>query len=396
MQRMRRIRSEISEHDSAQRFKDLGIDLYLGDGRFTGPDTFEVDGRTLNFRRAMIATGSRPAVIPIPGLDEVGYLTNETVFEQTVLPPRLAVIGSGPIGCELSQAFNRFGSRVILFDVQPRVLGREDDDAAEVLRRVFEFEGVNLALGAQISGIEAGEEAGNGVKIINFELNGVSRIVMVDEILLAVGRAPNIETLDLEAAGIEYHRRGVTVNDALQTTNPNVYAAGDVALKYQFTHTADATARIVLQNALFPGPNKKVSDLVIPWTTYTDPEVAHVGMYPKDAEERGYQVETFVQSIGDIDRGKADGEHNGFVKVHVKKGSDQILGATIVAGHAGEMINELTLAITAGIGLKTLATVIHPYPTQAEAIKKVADAYNRTRMTPTVHRIFKRWFAWRR
>ena len=240
------------------------------------------------------------------------------------------------------------------------------------------------------------EEAEGGGKIINFELNGEQQSVTVDEILLAVGRAPNIETLDLEAAGIEYHRRGVTVNDALQTTNPNVYAAGDVAIKYQFTHTADATARIVLQNALFPGPNRKVSDLIIPWTTYTDPEVAHVGMYPKDAEERGYQVETFVQSIGDIDRGKADGEHNGFVKVHVKKGSDEILGATIVAGHAGEMINELTLAITAGIGLKTLATVIHPYPTQAEAIKKVADAYNRTRMTPTVQSIFKRWFAWRR
>ncbi len=396
MQRMRRIRSEISEHDSAQRFKDLGIDLYLGDGHFTGPDTFEVDGRTLSFRRAMISTGSRPAVIPIPGLADVGFLTNETVFELTELPPRLAVIGSGPIGSELSQSFNRFGSRVTLFDVQPRVLGREDDDAAEVLRQVFESEGIDLALGAQISGIEAAAEAEGGGKIINFELNGEQQSVTVDEILLAVGRAPNIETLDLEAAGIEYHRRGVTVNDALQTTNPNVYAAGDVAIKYQFTHTADATARIVLQNALFPGPNRKVSDLIIPWTTYTDPEVAHVGMYPKDAEERGYQVETFVQSIGDIDRGKADGEHNGFVKVHVKKGSDEILGATIVAGHAGEMINELTLAITAGIGLKTLATVIHPYPTQAEAIKKVADAYNRTRMTPTVQSIFKRWFAWRR
>ena len=207
---------------------------------------------------------------------------------------------------------------------------------------------------------------------------------------------PTSRHLDLEAAGVEYHRRGVTVNDTLQTTNPNVYAAGDVAIKYQFTHTADATARIVLQNALFPGPNKKVSDLVVPWTTYTDPEVAHVGMYPKDAEEQGIEVETFVQSIGDIDRGKADGEHDGFVKVHVKKGTDEILGATIVAGHAGEMINELTLAITAGIGLKTLATVIHPYPTQAEAIKKVADAYNRTRLTPTVHSLFKRWFAWTR
>ena len=261
MQRMRRIRSEISEHDSAQRFKDLGIDLYLGDGHFTGLDTFEVDGRTLNFRRAMISTGSRPAVIPIPGLADVGYLTNETVFELTELPRRLAVIGSGPIGSELSQSFNRFGSQVTLFDVQPRVLGREDDDAAEVLRQVFESEGINLALGAEISGIEAREEAreeaGDGGKIINFEMNGEQQSVTVDEILLAVGRAPNIETLDLEAAGIEYHRRGVTVNDALQTTNPNVYAAGDVAIKYQFTHTADATARIVLAERALPRPQQK-------------------------------------------------------------------------------------------------------------------------------------------
>ena len=199
-------------------------------------------------------------------------------------------------------------------------------------------------------------------KVIDYTLDGEERSAAVDEILMAAGRVPNIDTLDLEAAGIDYHKRGVTVSDTLQTSNPNVYAAGDVAIKYQFTHTADATSRIVLQNALFPGPKKKVSDLVIPWSTYTDPEVAHVGLYPSDAAEQGMAIDTYVQAIGDTDRGRADGDSKSFVKVHTKQGTDEIVGATIVAKHAGELISELTLAITAGIGLKTLATVIHPVP----------------------------------
>ncbi len=215
----------------------------------------------------------------------------------------------------------------------------------------------------------------------------------MDEILLAVGRTPNIDSLNLEAAGIDFHAKGVTVNDKLQTTNPNVYAAGDVALKYQFTHTADATARIVLQNALFPVTNRKASDLIVPWTTYTDPEIAHVGMYPAGAEEQGIAVDTFVQPIAETDRGRTDGDDEGFIKIHVKKGSDRILGATIVARHAGEMISEITVAMESGMGLKKLATVIHPYPTQAEGIRKVGDLYNRTRLTPTVSRVLNWWMA---
>ncbi|MCB0095531.1 MAG: FAD-containing oxidoreductase, partial [Caldilineaceae bacterium] len=191
-------------------------------------------------------------------------------------------------------------------------------------------------------------------------------------------------------------KKGVTVQETLQTTNPNIYAAGDIAFKYQFTHTADATARMVLQNALFPGPKKKLGDLIVPWATYTSPEVAHVGLYEHDAKEQGIAVQTIVQSIGDTDRGRADGETNGFVKVHVKKGTDKILGATIVASHAGDLISEITLAMNAGVGLKTIGNTIHPYPTQAEAIRKVADAYNRTRLTPLVHGLFKRWLAWTR
>lgn len=394
MERMRSIRADVSEHDAAQRFKDAGIDLYLGSGRFSGANTVEVvqeDGtiETLEFKKALIATGSRPMHLPIPGLDEVEYLTNETVFELTKRPERLAIIGAGPIGAELAQAFRRFGSAVTVFDIVPRLLGREDEQAAEVIRDVFEAEGIQLALGAKTQRIvQDGED-----KVIHFELDGAEQELRVDAILVSAGRVPNIDKLNLEAADIEYHKKGVTVEDTLQTTNPDVYAAGDIAYKFQFTHTADATARIVIQNALFPGPNKKVSDLTVPWCTYTDPEVAHVGLYEHDAEEMGIEVETYVQPIHGTDRGKADGDKDGFVKIHVKKGSDKILGATIVAAHAGEMINQITLAMVGGIGLKTIATVIFPYPTQSEAIKKIADAYNRTRLTPIAARISKWWLT---
>lgn len=401
MERMRKVRAEVSHHDSAQRFADLGIDLFLGEGRFNSANTVEVvagsgtadeQAVTLNFKKAMISTGTRPAPLPIPGLAEAGYLNNERVFEMTEQPKRLAVIGAGPIGAELAQSFRRFGSEVIVFDVIPRLLGREDPDAAAVIRNVFEEEGIRLALGVAINQIE---QDANG-KTIQFELDGNSDSVTVDEILVAAGRIPNLETLNLEAAGVEYHKKGVTVDDGLRTTNANVYAAGDVASKYQFTHTADAMARIVLQNALFPGPTKKVSDLVIPWATYTDPEVAHVGLYEQEAEEQGIAVETFQFSIGDVDRGRADDDLDSFVKVHVKKGTDKIVGATIVAGHAGDMISILTLAMNANIGLKQIASTIFPYPTQAEAIKKIADSYNRTRLTATVKKLFVQWFRWMR
>ena len=290
----------------------------------------------------------------------------------------------------MAQAFRRFGSEVTMFDVVPRLLAREDEDAAEILQARIPREGIQLALGSTIDQIEA--HAHRQAHRLHARTANRTQ-VEVDEILLAVGRTPNIDSLNLEAAGIDFHAKGVTVNDKLQTTNPNVYAAGDVALKYQFTHTADATARIVLQNALFPVTNRKASDLIVPWTTYTDPEIAHVGMYPADAEEQGIAVDTFVQPIAETDRGRTDGDDEGFIKIHVKKGSDRILGATIVARHAGEMISEITVAMESGMGLKKLATVIHPYPTQAEGIRKVGDLYNRTRLTPTVSRVLNWWMA---
>lgn len=390
MERMRRIRADVSYHDSAQRFRDLGIDLYLGEGQFTGANAFEVDGRPIPFSKAVIATGARAAFIPIPGLQETGYITHEGVFELTERPDRLAIIGAGPIGLEMAQAFARFGSQVTVFDILPVMGGLRDPEGLSLIRRALEADGIQFFLESQTQKIErAGAD-----KALTFIHGGETRTVVVDEILLAAGRRPNVEGLNLEAAGVETNKNGVVVNDRLQTSNPAIYGAGDVAIAAQFTHTADATARIVLQNALFLG-RKKYSDLIIPWTVYTDPEIAHVGLFDYEAEERGTAVDTFTVHLQDTDRGRTDGEE-GFVKIYVKRGRDKILGATIIARHAGEMISEITTAMMAGAGMSKLSQTIHPYPTQAEIIKKAADAWNRTRLTPTVAKVFARWLRWRR
>jgi len=272
------------------------------------------------------------------------------VFSLTELPKRLAVIGAGPIGCELAQTFRRFGSEVSLLEMQSQILTREDQDAAQIVQRSFLRDGVNLVLGCKILGVEKRQ----GDKLVQLECDGEFRDLPVDEILVGVGRAPNVQGLNLEGAGVKYdERKGVEVNDYLQTSNPRIYAAGDICSLYKFTHTADALARIVIQNALFWG-RKRASTLTIPWCTYTDPEIAHVGMYEKDALAKGIAVDTFVRPLREVDRAIAEGEEEGFVKIYVKKGTDKILGATIVARHAGEMISEITLAMVGKVGLGTL------------------------------------------
>lgn len=392
MERMRRVRAAISRHDSAQRYTEAGVDVFIGRGEFVDHHHLRVKDKVLNFRRAVIATGARAVAIPIPGLKETGYLTNETIFELTELPRRLGVIGAGPIGCEMAQVFSRFGSEVYLLERFSQILGREDREAASIVARALRQDGVRLVLNCWTRSV-VGE---NGDKVLEVECGDETSRIVVDEILLGVGRTPNVEGLGLENAGVNYDRRqGVIVNEYLQTSNPVIYAAGDICSLYKFTHTADATARIVIQNTLFLG-RKKVGNLTIPWCTYTDPEIAHVGMYEKDAEEQGLQVDTFVREFKDVDRAVLEGETDGFVKVHTEKGKDRILGATIVAPNAGNMISEITLAIVAGAGLGTLADTIHPYPTQSEAIRQVGDAYNLTRLTPLVRKCFDWWLEWGR
>ena len=366
MERMRRLRSEISRHDSAQRYRDeLGVDVFLGEGRFVDSDSVEVDGRHLRFRRAVIATGARAMPLPIPGLAEAGYLTNETVFSLTELPERLAIIGAGPLGCELAQAFARFGSQVTLLEVMPHVLIREDKDAAALIRAALIRDGVSLVLGCQITGVERdGQDT-----VLRVEKDGQQEEVRVDAVLLGVGRAPNVEGLNLEAVEVEFDtKQGVKVDDRLQTTNSRIYAAGDICSPYKFTHMADALARIVIQNTLFVG-RAKASALTVPWCTYTDPEIAHVGLYEHEAEQQGLAIQTFRQEMGQVDRAVLEGDTDGFVKIHTKAGADTILGATIVTRHAGEMISELTLAMVGGLGLGTLARTIHTYPTQGRSHK---------------------------
>ncbi len=390
MERMRRLRTELSAKDAARRYRDeLGVDVFIGAARFTAVDTIEVDGQTLRFRRACIATGARASAPRIPGLAQAGYLTNETFFSLTELPRRVAVIGAGPVGCELSQTLQRLGAEVTLLERGPHILSREDEDAARMVEQSLMRDGVRLLTQVTVSRVEC--RAGD--KVLTLDQSGVAVEAVVDEILLTAGRTPNVSEIGLEAAGFEYDEaRGIIVDDRMRTTNRRIFAAGDVASRFKFTHISDATARIVIRNALFFGRDR-MSALTVPWCTYTDPEVGHVGLYEREARQRGIAVKTFVQELRDVDRAVVDGEVSGFVKVHVRQGGDQIVGATVVATHAGEMLSELTLAISRGVGLGAMAAVIHPYPTQAEAVKKIADAYNRTRLTPRLKRLFTMWFS---
>ena len=393
MERMRRLRSGISVNDSAGRFsKELGVDVFLGEASFTGPDTVGVDGKELKFKKAVITSGARAFELPIEGLADTGFLTNETVFSLTERPSRMAVIGAGPLGCELAQTFQRLGSQVSLIERSPHILSREDPDAARMVELSMLKDGVDLLLTCDINSVEKTREG----KVLNLECGGEVKHLVVDEILIGLGRVPNVAGLNLENVGVKYDaRNGVQVDDFLRTTNPRIYAAGDICFPHKFTHTADAMARIVIQNALFKG-RKRTSALAIPWCTYTDPEVAHVGMYEADAVKAGIQVDTFTIPMSDVDRAIAEGETEGMVRIHVKKGTDKILGATIVARHAGEMISEISVAMKAKLGLGAISGVIHPYPTQAEAIRKAADAYNRTKLTPGVKKVFEAILKWQR
>ncbi len=394
MERMRRLRARISHVDSADRYRKMGVDVFIGEGRFMGPSQIEVAGVPLHFLQAVICTGARAAAPKIPGLKEADYLTNETLFNLTRLPKKMAVIGGGPIGCEMAQAFTRFGSDVVIFEQGDHLLLREDADAAQIVQRRIIDDGVLIIFRSKITDIKLR----GGVKVIEYMENGEMKTRAVDEILVGIGRAPNVEGLGLETVGVEYNAKGVKVNNKLQTTGSNIYAAGDVCFPFQFTHTADATAQIVIQNALFPHPfglgYASTDSLVIPWCTYTDPAIAHVGINGAEALRRG--DETFTYPLNEVDRAILDGQEEGFARVHVQKGTDKMLGATIVATHAGELISSFTLAMRKGLGLGAIAGTIIPYPTQAEVIKKVANAWRKTTLTEGKKKILQRWFAFRR
>lgn len=388
MERMRRVRAAIAPHDGAARFGALGVDVFFGAGRFLDDRTIEVAGQRLNFRRAVIATGARAACPSAPWLEQLPWLTNESIFTLTELPPRLLVLGSGPIGCELAQAFARFGSQVTLLVRGAEILSRESTEAARIVRAALERDGVTIVDQTEV--LAASHQAGEVV--LQTERAGRPQRLVGDRLLVAIGRAPNVEGLGLEQAGVRTDHAGVLVDQYLRSSNRRIYAAGDVCSPDKFTHTADAHARIVIRNALFDGIPARLAmqrhALLVPRCTYTDPELAQVGLSRREAEARGIAYDTITIPLAQVDRAILDDTTDGLLEVIHARGRGTILGATLVAPHAGETISELTLAIRSGQGLGALASTIHPYPTTAEVIRKAGDTFNRSRLTPRARSVF--------
>lgn len=391
MARMRQARASLAAHDSAERFSRLGVDVFFGDARFDGRDRAVVAGTQLRFRRAVIATGARPRLPPVPGLAEASPLTSDTVFDLDAAPRHLVILGGGPMGCELAQAFQRLGVQVSLLHDQPRLLDREDPEGAALVERALVRDGVDLIRSARVSRVDRHGD----VRSILYETSAGTQVLDADAILVTAGRTPNVEALGLEAAGVSLAGDGgVTVDDCLRTSNPRIYACGDVCLPWKLTHAADATARIVIQNALFAvGPigRRRVSALTMAWCTHTDPEVAQTGLSDTDARRRGIAVDSFTVGFADLDRAVTDHRTDGFVTVRTRKGTGHIVGATIVGPRAGDLISEVTVAMAGRVSLGALAGVIHPYPTYAEAIRRCGDACNRARVTPRVRAMAAWW-----
>ncbi len=387
MARMRRIRARVSRTASAMCLAREGIDVFFGDARFVGADAIDVDGRRMRFRQALIATGSRSLVPDVPGLDQSGFLTNDSVFDLPSLPSSLLVIGGGPLGCELAQVFARFGTRTLIAHREPLFLPKEERDAAQMVSDALARDGVEIHLNTAVTAVRAE----GARKVVNLVDDGNTMTTTVDHILTGIGRLPAVRGLDLEKAGVAYDlEAGIQVDDFLRTTNPRIFAAGDVCLQDRYTNTAEASAEIVVHNALLFG-RRRMSALTVPWCTYTDPEVAHVGLHVRTAREQRIPVKTFTIPMHEVDRAIADSEDDGFVKIHVREGTDRILGGTIVSRQAGEMINVISLAMVYGIGLAALARVIHAYPTHGEAIRMAAAACKRTRASRLMNSLIKLW-----
>jgi pyruvate/2-oxoglutarate dehydrogenase complex dihydrolipoamide dehydrogenase (E3) component len=388
-ERMRERRAKIAPNDSQERFESLGVDVFRGEARFISPHELEVDGQKLHAKNFVIATGSRAAIPKIEGIDQVPYFTNETIFDELrEKPESMIVLGGGPIGCELGQTFSRLGVKVTIVQRGTQLLPREDVDVAEFMQNRFMAEGIRFHLKAPAKRVSMHDGK------IALEFADVEPIT-ADAMLIATGRTPNLLALNLKAAGVDYDAHGVKVNAYLQTSQPHIYAAGDITNSLKFTHTADFTARIVVRNILMPFQflRQKVDWSVVPWCTYTDPEVAHVGLGEEEARRKNIGYDLFVVPLEDVDRAVVESEELGFAKILAAKGSDKILGGTIVATHAGDLLHEFVLAMKASIGLGTIASTIHAYPTFAELARKAGDKYNKTRLTPRAKKIFTWLYA---
>ena len=388
MERVASVIAGIQPNDSPERFRGLGVDVIFGSGRFVGPDAFEVNGRRLTAKTFVIATGSRPAVPPLPGIDATPYLTNETLFDLREPVPALIVIGAGPVGCEMAQAFRRLGSDVTIVDMAPQILPREDADLAAVVFRALEDEGVRHHLGAAVSGCEGRK---GEIRVSVRTADGTPLVLAGSHLLVAAGRAANVEDLGLDAAQVRLEEGRLVVDDGLRTTNRNVYAIGDAAGGYQFTHVAEHHAGIVLRHALF-GMRWAKPSLVVPWCTFTDPELARVGLSETEAKARSIEHRVYRFAFDDIDRARAESETEGFAKI-ITNPRGRLLGAAIVGPHAGELIAEYGLALARGLNLKDLTGVIHAYPTLAQINRRVADQRLKEGLTPSAKRWIQRIFG---
>ncbi|MGE3106491.1 MAG: FAD-dependent oxidoreductase [Lysobacterales bacterium] len=394
MERVQRVIAKVEPHDSVERYQSLGVEVTIGEARLVSPWEVEVGGRRVSARSIIIASGARPLVPRIPGLDQVDALTSDSVWGLRELPANLLVLGGGPIGCELTQAFARFGAKVTQVEMAPRLLPREDADAAAEVARQFAHEGIDVRTAHKALRVEkAGAE-----QFLVCEHQGAEVRLPFDRILLALGRRPNTEGFGLQELGVAISPRGTIEADALLATNfPNIFVCGDVAGPYQFTHTAAHQAWFAAVNALIaPFWSFPVDYRVIPWATFTEPEVARVGLSEDEAQAQNIAVEVTRYGIDDLDRAIADGADEGFVKVLTAPGSDRILGASIVGAHAGELLAEFVLAMKHGIGLNKILGTIHTYPTMAEANKYVAGNWKRAHAPQAALRFAERFFRWRR
>jgi len=393
-ERMRARRARIAPKDSQERFESLGVNVFHGEARFVSPHEVEVNGQRLRAKNFVIATGSRAVIPKIEGIDQVRYFTNETIFDELKAKPEsMIVLGGGPIGCELTQTFCRLGTQVTMIQRGDQLLAREDRDVAEFLERRLIDEGVRIIKNVDARSVATTDAGKIALEFLDRQPGRLAeRTFFADALLIAIGRNPNLQSLDLKSAGVDVNERGVRVNDYLQTSQRDIYAVGDVIGPFLFTHMADAQARVVVRNIVAPFQflRQKMDYSVVPWCTYVDPEVAHVGLCEKEARQENVDYDLFVVPLQDVDRAVVESEDAGFAKILTRKGSDKILGATIIAPHAGDLLHEFVLAMKAGVGLGTIASTIHAYPTFAELARKAGDKFNKTRLTPRA----KKLFAW--
>jgi pyruvate/2-oxoglutarate dehydrogenase complex dihydrolipoamide dehydrogenase (E3) component len=380
MARMRRTVEKIGEYDDPKRFRQMGIDLHFGQGKFIDSHTFEVEGRAIHGRRFVLATGSRPALLPIPGLEEAGYLTHVTALQLTRPPASMAILGAGPTGIEFAQIFQRLGVPVTVIEKENRILPREDEEAAALAEKILRAEGIQFFTGAEIQSVA--REGDHKVARLRTGKGAVT--VVCAEILAAVGRAPNVEGLNLPAAGVAYDEKGVRVDRTLRTTARNIWACGDLAGPYQFTHMAEYQAGIVVANALFPFVRRKVDYRVVPSVTFSDPEIARVGLTEAEAEKTGKKIHVYRFPFKSVDRAVIDGEEEGFIKL-IADDRLRIVGAHLIGPHAGDLLHEYVVAMKANLKITALSTTIHVYPTLSQGVKKAADQYYR-------EKLFSGWF----